>query len=65
MRIPLDYRKTTALSEVSIVSGSWWGTEESEAPFLRRYSYRDSTAGILWVFIDGLTDFSWLQGVVD
>jgi protein ImuB len=64
-RIPLDYRKTTVLSEASIVSGSWWGTEESEAPFLRRYSYCDSTAGILWVFVDGLTALSWLQGVVD
>ncbi|MGO9413276.1 MAG: Y-family DNA polymerase [Spirochaetia bacterium] len=64
-RISLDSGKATVLSEASIVSGSWWGTEGSEAPYLRHYSYQDSPHGILWVFVDAFTGPSWLQGVVD
>jgi len=48
-----------------IVSGQWWATDGKDAPFLRHYSFHDSPAGILWLFVDKLTDTSWVQGVVD
>ncbi len=53
------------MAEPFIVSGSWWGTGEKDAPFLRHYYFRGSPAGILWLFVDRLTDTLWVQGAID
>jgi protein ImuB len=52
-------------TEPFIVSGSWWGTGEKDAPYLRHYFFRDSPDGILWVFDDKRARTSWVQGAVD
>ncbi len=52
-------------AEPFVVSGSWWGTGDADTPYLRDYSFRSSAAGILWLYVDRLTDTSWVQGVVD
>jgi hypothetical protein len=54
-----------AMSEPFVVSGSWWGTDGEDAPFLRDYSFQHSPKGILWLFADRLTGTSWVQGAVD
>ena len=51
--------------EPFLVSGSWWCAGGKDAPFSRDYSYKDSPTGILWLFVDRLTDSSWVQGAVD
>ena len=48
-----------------VVSGSWWGSGEKDAPFLRNYYFKDSPTGILWLFVDMLTHTSWVQGAID
>jgi protein ImuB len=48
-----------------IVSGTWWGTPGEDSPYLRDYYFHASDAGVLWLFMDRLTDTSWVQGVVD
>jgi protein ImuB len=58
-------RKLSGLAEPFVVSGSWWGTGGRDAPFVRDYYFHDSPTGILWLFIDRLTDTSWVQGAVD
>jgi protein ImuB len=58
-------RKPSAMSEAFVVSGSWWGTAETDAPFLREYHFCASRAGILWLFVDRITDTTWVQGAVD
>ncbi|MGA2766237.1 MAG: DNA polymerase Y family protein [Spirochaetia bacterium] len=52
-------------AEPFVASGSWWGTGDTDALFLRHYFFRGSHAGILWFFVDKLTDTTWVQGVVD
>jgi protein ImuB len=48
-----------------VVSGRWWGAMPEDAPFLRDYFFHRSEAGVRWIFVDRLTDTSWVQGVVD
>ena len=48
-----------------VVSGSWWGTGEKDAPFLRHYYFSSSPSGILWLFVDMLTHTARVQGAVD
>ena len=48
-----------------VVSGSWWGAGETDAPFHRQYHFHASEAGIAWLYVDALTDTSWVQGCVD
>jgi protein ImuB len=55
----------SAAARQFLVSGSWWGTDGEDAPFVREYSFRRSPAGILWQCIDRLTNEAWIQGVVD
>jgi hypothetical protein len=64
-QVPCDSQEKTEISEPFIVSGSWWGKEGAEAPFLRHYSFHNSPGGILWAFVDKYTDTAWVQGVVD
>ena len=46
-------------------SGCWWGTDGDHAAFDREYSLHDSSAGILWLYVDKLTDTCWVLGAVD
>jgi protein ImuB len=55
----------SAASGRFLVSGSWWGTNGEDAPFIREYSYRHSHDGLLWLFADRLTGEAWIQGAVD
>jgi hypothetical protein len=48
-----------------VLSGSWWGTGSTDAPFHREYFFQRSEGGVHWLFVDRLTDSHWLQGVVD
>jgi len=48
-----------------VVSGSWWGAEENDAPFLRHYYFSSTPSGILWLFVDMLTHTARVQGAVD
>jgi hypothetical protein len=59
------FRTATEVAGSFVVSGSWWGTQEQDSPFLRDYSFQDSPTGILWLFVDRLTGISWVQGTVD
>ena len=52
-------------AEPLVVSGSWWGTGETDAPFLRHYCFRGSPGGILWLYVDRIARASWVQGVID
>ncbi len=47
------------------LSGSWWGNRGSDAPFRRDYFYQRTPEGLLWIYVDRLTDTAWVQGVVD
>jgi protein ImuB len=64
-QVPAIPRKPADLTEPFIVSGSWWGTDRNDAPFCRHYRFDNSPGGILWLFVDMLTDTSWVQGAVD
>jgi protein ImuB len=62
---PAEARPGTELSGPFTASGCWWGTEGKDGPFVRDYSFHQSPAGILWLFVDRLTDTCWVQGTVD
>jgi|GEM_PF-1728597 len=64
-RISTGLHQPRGAAEPFVVSGSWWGTGEKDAPFVRHYYFNGSESGILWVFIDMLTRTSWVQGAVD
>ncbi|HTP60000.1 MAG TPA: hypothetical protein VMM82_13845, partial [Spirochaetia bacterium] len=57
--------KQVRLAGPFVVSGSWWGAGEEDAPFLRHYCYRDSPEGILWLYSDAHTHTTWVQGAID
>jgi protein ImuB len=44
-----------------LLSGSWW----EDAACAREYSLRESSAGILWLFVDTRSGITWNQGTVD
>jgi nucleotidyltransferase/DNA polymerase involved in DNA repair len=46
-----------------VVSGLWW--EGKGGFFSRDYYYSSTSSGVLWYFVDRLTNSVWLQGVVD
>jgi hypothetical protein len=48
-----------------VLSGSWWGTGDADAPFHREYSFYASPGGVLWLYVDRLSGTTWVQGVVD
>ncbi len=56
---------TGAARDPFVVSGSWWGMEKRDAPYHRAYSFQVCAGGVLWTFLDRLTDTSWVQGAVD
>ncbi|MFI5368917.1 MAG: hypothetical protein ACHQ1F_07870 [Spirochaetia bacterium] len=64
-RISVDFQATGGSAGPFVVSGSWWGTGEKDAPFLRHYYFSDSPSGIFWLFVDTLMHTAWVQGVVD
>jgi len=53
------------MDESFTASGGWWDAERRDAEYVRDYSYHDSPAGILWLFVDRTTDTCWVQGEVD
>ena len=63
----LDRGSANAGSDVGAVRrvGFLVGHRGKDAPFLRDYSFHDSSGGILWLFVDRLTGTSWVQGAVD
>ena len=64
-RIPSGLQDSSDTSDPFVVSGSWWGTGDKDAPFLRHYYFSSSPTGILWLFVDLLTHTTWVQGAVD
>jgi protein ImuB len=64
-RISMGFQEPSDMSESFVVSGSWWGTGEKDAPFLRQYCFCGSPDGILWLFVDRLAHTSWVQGAID
>jgi protein ImuB len=58
-------REPSETAEPFIVSGSWWGTGEKDAPFDRNYYFLRAPAGILWMFVDRRAHTSWVQGAID
>jgi protein ImuB len=60
-----DAQEPGETAEPLVVSGSWWGTGEKDAPFLRHYCFRSSPGGILWMYADRLAHASWVQGAID
>jgi protein ImuB len=65
MPLPPVPREARVIGGPFAASGSWWGAAEGDAPFFREYFFQDSPDGILWLFVDRLTNTSWAQGVVD
>jgi hypothetical protein len=61
----MGFQEPSDMSESFVVSGSWWGTGEKDAPFLRQYCFCGSPDGILWLFVDRLAHTSWVQGAID
>ncbi|HVO39517.1 MAG TPA: DNA polymerase Y family protein [Spirochaetia bacterium] len=64
-QVPSGSRELPFIAGPFITSGSWWGSAGKEPPYLRHYGFRDSGAGISWVFQDRLTGESWIQGMID
>jgi protein ImuB len=60
-----DFQEPCDAADSFVVSGSWWGAGEHDAPFLRHYSFSSTPSGILWMFVDMLTHTAWVQGAVD
>ena len=48
-----------------VLSGSWWGTGNGDAPFRREYFFQRSGNGVQWLYVDKLTGTTWVQGAVD
>ncbi len=61
----LDSQIPDGMAGPFIVSGSWWGSGSRDAPYLRHYYFRETPAGTLWIFVDKLTDTTWVQGAID
>ena len=61
----LQSQGSSGVGEPFSVSGSWWGAGPKDAPFSRDYYFHDSPTGIVWLFVDRLTDTCWVQGAVD
>ena len=57
--------ETEAVAGPFVVSGSWWGADGEDAPYCREYSYHHSSSGVTWLYVDRLTDLTWVQGTVD
>ena len=48
-----------------VLSGGWWAAGGADTAFHRSYSFQSSEAGLLWCYVDRLTDTRWIQGSVD
>jgi hypothetical protein len=48
-----------------VLSGQWWSTGNTDAPFYREYLFQASEGGVLWLYVDRLTGITWVQGAVD
>jgi protein ImuB len=64
-QIPSGSRERADSGRPFVLSGSWWGAGNADAPFRREYFFRRSEGGVHWLFVDRLTGGRWLQGVVD
>lgn len=64
-KAPAALAALPAVAGPFVTSGSWWGSEGKDRPYVRAYRFQDSDAGILWLFQDRLTGDSWIQGMVD
>ncbi len=64
-RVPPGTPAASGGTQPLVVSGQWWASDGEGAPYHRCYSFHDSPTGILWLFVDKLTDTTWVQGAVD